>query len=824
METMVKLPPSPSLSSPLCSSLYHTCRSVLDRLSSVKGIQAYLDMDTTLQHTPTPMSSDPLTKLWHLCRLGIPLCTLYNALDPEVRLTFEHNPTLSETNNAKVVVYRFLLACREQLKFTDEDLFAITDIYLDDTNGFVKVVNTMSKILYLLECRGIVCAQPHTSGPVDGPKDVRDKVVMELVETERKYVNDMEKLQEYMREVQNAKITSPDTVHYLFGNLNALVDFQRRFLIQLEEIAEKVPEEQRLGALFVQTEEAFSVYEPYCSNYYAAQDLVKEKASELQKLEHDFSSSYELLSMLIKPIQRICKYPLLMTSLVKSTNTAWEWYPETVEGLDAIKRVAEKVNETQRKQENIQAVVELKQRMEDWKGLPIESHGSLLLQEKMLLSINEIDHEHLVLLFEKTLLVCKQVKEGSKSLLTKTNPMMKRKRRVSLQLKYAVALNRIVNVYNKSQNGMCRLVIEWADSEFEQLVLKFRNEEQLRQWESVLTKCKGFFPITPSHSTSGRTSIHALEEEEEDADEDVLVSTPSTGQFFSLGRRLPLDTEKSRNFHTPGMNLMPLPRLASTTHLPHTSHSGHYPASPPPSNPSSPVGTPRATDAERSGLLDTTLGMTSPPWDQDHFGLPAPAPIHRSQSHSTVPPESRPILPSQTRLRSQSSPNIHKAAVVVMGASVSVRTNTRLPTGSPLPSDPISSINPINPISSISSISSINSIPSISRLSDMAASNALQYQIDRMTEAMCPSALKVKLIYSQGVYSIAVSHGVVFSDLMEKVEKKIKLVANLKPNTILRLKYKDEDGDHITINSDDDVQMAFESRGGSSTVNIFVSL
>jgi cell division control protein 24 len=170
-----------------------------------------------------------------------------------------------------------------------------------------------------------------------------------------------------MRELHIQKVLPPDTIHYLFGNLNALVDFQRRFLIQLEEIAEKQPEEQRFGALFAQNEEAFSVYEPYCSNYYSAQDLVVQETPKLQKLGHILNPTYQLPSMLIKPIQRICKYPLLQGELIKSTNKDWPHVTEMEEGLEAIKRVTEKVNETQRQHENIQAVEDLKKRVDDWK-------------------------------------------------------------------------------------------------------------------------------------------------------------------------------------------------------------------------------------------------------------------------------------------------------------------------------------------------------------------------------------------------------------------------------------------------------------------------
>lgn len=168
-----------------------------------------------------------------------------------------------------------------------------------------------------------------------------------------------------MRELQSQKILSADTIHYLFGNLNTLVDFQRRFLIQLENMAENPPEEQRFCLLFTQMEDAFSVYEPYCANYYSAQDLVVQETPKLQKLADILNPTYELPSMLIKPVQRICKYPLLLSQLIKTTNKDWPHYDEMYAGLEAIKRVTEKVNETQRRYENLQAVEDLKRRMDE---------------------------------------------------------------------------------------------------------------------------------------------------------------------------------------------------------------------------------------------------------------------------------------------------------------------------------------------------------------------------------------------------------------------------------------------------------------------------
>jgi cell division control protein 24 len=84
------------------------------------------------------------------------------------------------------------------------------------------------------------------------PLDNRARIVKELVDTERKYVQDLEALQDYMRCLEREEVVSKDLIHNLFLNLNQLVDFQRRFLIRVETQNSLSEEQQNWGHLFVQ--------------------------------------------------------------------------------------------------------------------------------------------------------------------------------------------------------------------------------------------------------------------------------------------------------------------------------------------------------------------------------------------------------------------------------------------------------------------------------------------------------------------------------------------------------------------------------------------
>lgn len=123
--------------------------------------------------------------------------------------------------------------------------------------GGKKVTRTVSKILDELKLRNLLLHKGPPSDPNRGsserkPLDNRARVVQELVDTERKYVQDLETLQEYMRALEADEVLGKDLIHILFANLNALVDFQRRFLIRVETQNDRPFEQQDWGTLFVE--------------------------------------------------------------------------------------------------------------------------------------------------------------------------------------------------------------------------------------------------------------------------------------------------------------------------------------------------------------------------------------------------------------------------------------------------------------------------------------------------------------------------------------------------------------------------------------------
>lgn len=83
--------------------------------------------------------------------------------------------------------------------------------------------------------------------------------------------------------------------------------------------------------------------------------------------------------------------------------------------------------------------------------------------------------------------------------------------------------------------------------------------------------------------------------------------------------------------------------------------------------------------------------------------------------------------------------------------------------------------------------------------------------------------VKVKVHYNEDIFVIHVPRTTEFVDLVDKVEKKIRLCGPRRDDGPLRVKYRDEDGDMISLGSTEDVQMAFESFRPGGQVILYVT-
>uniref|UniRef100_A0A4W6ENU7 TIAM Rac1 associated GEF 2 n=1 Tax=Lates calcarifer TaxID=8187 RepID=A0A4W6ENU7_LATCA len=194
------------------------------------------------------------------------------------------------------------------------------------------------------------------------------KVIQELVDTEKSYVKDLVCLFDlYLTPLQKETFLSKEEMEALFGSLPEMLDFQRVFLQTLEErIAScpnfsdlETPEQFKkllfsLGGSFLYYADHFKLYSGFCANHIKVQKVLERAKTdrafkqflEARNPTNQHSSSLE--SYLIKPVQRVLKYPLLLRELVSLTNPESPEHTHLTEALRAMEKVASHINEMQK--------------------------------------------------------------------------------------------------------------------------------------------------------------------------------------------------------------------------------------------------------------------------------------------------------------------------------------------------------------------------------------------------------------------------------------------------------------------------------------------
>lgn len=185
------------------------------------------------------------------------------------------------------------------------------------TNPLLQVTQVINLVLDVAQQRGFLItadAADMKSIAVPGSQmSYRDHVVRELVDTERKYVQDLENLHELKKTIEQRGVIPGDVVHDIFLNINAILDFQRRFLIKIETTNSQPDHMQSWGLPFTNYEEAFGIYQPFIANQRKAAAIAMREFDKISQADHPVVVDFNTLDgFLLKPMQRLVKYPLLL--------------------------------------------------------------------------------------------------------------------------------------------------------------------------------------------------------------------------------------------------------------------------------------------------------------------------------------------------------------------------------------------------------------------------------------------------------------------------------------------------------------------------------
>ncbi|XP_036604309.1 rho guanine nucleotide exchange factor 37 [Trichosurus vulpecula] len=181
----------------------------------------------------------------------------------------------------------------------------------------------------------------------------------ELVSTEAKYVHN---LQLCASDLRSRLLELPEEdLDVIFSNINDIVKVNSRFLKGLEEAESDEQQLYLLGNLFLEfQEEMESAYKVYCASYDQALVLVEsyKKVPELQKAIQDViaalvpqAGASGLTFLLVMPVQRVTRYPLLLQKILENTPPDDPAYEALQRATRAMQEVNSNINEYKRQKE-----------------------------------------------------------------------------------------------------------------------------------------------------------------------------------------------------------------------------------------------------------------------------------------------------------------------------------------------------------------------------------------------------------------------------------------------------------------------------------------
>ncbi|XP_023788663.1 probable guanine nucleotide exchange factor MCF2L2 isoform X5 [Cyanistes caeruleus] len=180
----------------------------------------------------------------------------------------------------------------------------------------------------------------------------RSHIINELIETERVYVEELQSIIEgYASEMDN-----PNLVHLipsalqnkkeiLFGNLPEIYYFHNR--IFLKEIENCIENPELLARCFLKRKEDLQIYEKYCQNKPRSEALWRQcgDSTFFQECQRKLDHKLSLDAYLLKPVQRITKYQLLLKEMLKCSKNS-EGTAELEEALATMLDIIKSVNDS----------------------------------------------------------------------------------------------------------------------------------------------------------------------------------------------------------------------------------------------------------------------------------------------------------------------------------------------------------------------------------------------------------------------------------------------------------------------------------------------
>ncbi|XP_059746399.1 pleckstrin homology domain-containing family G member 3 isoform X1 [Bos taurus] len=237
------------------------------------------------------------------------------------------------------------------------------------------------------------------------------RVVREIVETERTYVRDLRSIVEdyLLKIIDTPGLLNPEQVSALFGNIESIYALNSQLLRDLDSCNS---DPVAVASCFVERSQEFDIYTQYCNNYPNSVAALTECMQDKQQAKF-FRDQQDLLqhslplgSYLLKPVQRILKYHLLLQEIAKHFDEEEDGFEVVEDAIDTMTCVAWYINDMKRRHEHAVRLQEIQSLLLNWTGPDLTTYGELVLEGTF--RVHRVRSEKTFFLFDKALLVTKK--------------------------------------------------------------------------------------------------------------------------------------------------------------------------------------------------------------------------------------------------------------------------------------------------------------------------------------------------------------------------------------------------------------------------------
>lgn len=231
------------------------------------------------------------------------------------------------------------------------------------------------------------------------PQELRQKILDEIVETERSYLRKLRLVVSVVKEplsqqLLKSKSQNPPPLltqtqlEKLFSNMDEIIATSAAFLEVLER---RVQKHHSIGEVFLDLAPSIkSVYTKYTETHWEAlsvmDELEKKEAFNTFLLELPLEGLH-LRAYLIMPCQRVPRYELLLRELIKKTDDKHEDRQNLERAMKSINEIANHINHAISLEENRKKVKEIQSRFDDLLGHTLSEPQRLFVKEGTLLKV-----------------------------------------------------------------------------------------------------------------------------------------------------------------------------------------------------------------------------------------------------------------------------------------------------------------------------------------------------------------------------------------------------------------------------------------------------